>query len=245
MVSDVKACINWTCNNVRRYGGDPDRIHLMGHGSGAHLAALTVVHDSALAAGVLPNDLGTDKNGTHFLPRWDASGPPIEDENSVHLERLRVHSVILFAGVFDLTYQYAYETTRGIEELSGLARCVGNTPERFVMASPSVLLARAISREGNREAMWNMLPKNWLLVHGEKDNISPNHHSRSLFEILCKASGRPNDAVGTGVSSAKKGADIRLKMYNNIKHLNPAVGLLAPNTRLCNSILNDIKSIRR
>ncbi len=36
----VARAVAWTFENVAKYGGDPARIHLMGHSAGAHLAAL-------------------------------------------------------------------------------------------------------------------------------------------------------------------------------------------------------------
>ncbi|KAI8836831.1 Alpha/Beta hydrolase protein [Chytridium lagenaria] len=39
MVYDIAHAIHWT------YGGDSSQIHLMGHSAGAHLCALTVIHD--------------------------------------------------------------------------------------------------------------------------------------------------------------------------------------------------------
>ncbi|MCU0723508.1 MAG: alpha/beta fold hydrolase, partial [Planctomycetes bacterium] len=39
-VRDVAAALAWLHGHVAEYGGDPARIHLMGHSAGAHLAAL-------------------------------------------------------------------------------------------------------------------------------------------------------------------------------------------------------------
>ena len=36
-VGDVTAAIAWVKSNIARYGGDPNRIFLMGHSAGAHL----------------------------------------------------------------------------------------------------------------------------------------------------------------------------------------------------------------
>ena len=45
-VGDVAAAIAWVKNNIAQYGGDPNRIFLMGHSAGAHLVSL-VATDSA------------------------------------------------------------------------------------------------------------------------------------------------------------------------------------------------------
>jgi acetyl esterase/lipase len=45
-VDDVRAAVAWVRVNIERRGGQPDRIFLMGHSAGAHLAAM-----AALASG--------------------------------------------------------------------------------------------------------------------------------------------------------------------------------------------------
>ena len=53
---DVAAAIAWVYDNIATYGGDPDRIALMGHSAGAHLVALVSTDESFLAAlGVVLN----------------------------------------------------------------------------------------------------------------------------------------------------------------------------------------------
>lgn len=49
-VDDVAAAVAWVHDHIGEYGGDPDRIHVMGHSSGAHLAALVATDDRRLAA---------------------------------------------------------------------------------------------------------------------------------------------------------------------------------------------------
>lgn len=39
-IADVAEAMGWLSKNLRSYGGDPDQIVLIGHSSGAHLAAL-------------------------------------------------------------------------------------------------------------------------------------------------------------------------------------------------------------
>jgi arylformamidase len=48
--SDVASAVAWTRANIAEQGGDPDRIVLMGHSAGAHLAALVATDPSYLAA---------------------------------------------------------------------------------------------------------------------------------------------------------------------------------------------------
>ena len=43
MVEDIYQMIQWTYQNASKYGGDKNRIILIGYSSGAHLAALTTI----------------------------------------------------------------------------------------------------------------------------------------------------------------------------------------------------------
>ncbi|KAK3760542.1 hypothetical protein RRG08_022826 [Elysia crispata] len=43
MVQDIVDCICWVIENIQVYGGDKDKIVLMGHSSGAHLAAMSIL----------------------------------------------------------------------------------------------------------------------------------------------------------------------------------------------------------
>src|SRR5262245_40906980 len=45
MAAQVGRGIAWVSANARRFGGDPARLHLAGHSSGAHLSAVAVLAD--------------------------------------------------------------------------------------------------------------------------------------------------------------------------------------------------------
>lgn len=57
-MEDAALAIAWTRRNAARYGGDPRRIHLMGHSAGAHMAALLALDGDYLALAELePSNL--------------------------------------------------------------------------------------------------------------------------------------------------------------------------------------------
>ncbi|XP_041364551.1 probable isoprenylcysteine alpha-carbonyl methylesterase ICME [Gigantopelta aegis] len=43
MIQDVVDCISWTYENIESYGGDKDKIILIGHSAGAHLCAMSIL----------------------------------------------------------------------------------------------------------------------------------------------------------------------------------------------------------
>ena len=48
-IKDVAAAVAWVHDNIDDYGGDPERIVIMGHSAGAHLAALVATDSRRLA----------------------------------------------------------------------------------------------------------------------------------------------------------------------------------------------------
>ncbi len=56
MAEQVKRGIAWVCQNAKSFGGDPNRVFVSGHSSGAHIAAVALVTDWA-AEFKLPADV--------------------------------------------------------------------------------------------------------------------------------------------------------------------------------------------
>ncbi|KAK9750502.1 hypothetical protein RND81_02G201100 [Saponaria officinalis] len=51
MIDDSSRGISFICKNIAEYGGDPDRIYLMGQSAGAHIAACALVEQAIKEAG--------------------------------------------------------------------------------------------------------------------------------------------------------------------------------------------------
>lgn len=47
MVEQVRRAVGWVFRNAEKFGGDHNRLHLISHSSGSHLAGCTVTHDWA------------------------------------------------------------------------------------------------------------------------------------------------------------------------------------------------------
>ena len=57
-IEDGARAVAWVQQHAREFGGDPDRLVLMGHSAGAHIAALLALNPSYLAAaGVRPHSI--------------------------------------------------------------------------------------------------------------------------------------------------------------------------------------------
>ncbi|WP_244173264.1 alpha/beta hydrolase [Caballeronia temeraria] len=54
-LDDPAAAVRWTRDHAREFGGDPGRIFLMGHSSGAHMAAMLATDPRYLAAQGIAN----------------------------------------------------------------------------------------------------------------------------------------------------------------------------------------------
>jgi acetyl esterase/lipase len=53
-IEDAALALRWLRDNVGRYGGDPDRMVLMGHSAGAHMATLLATDTEFLRAAGVP-----------------------------------------------------------------------------------------------------------------------------------------------------------------------------------------------
>src|SRR5262245_25152297 len=54
---DCLRATKWLRDNINRFGGDPDRMHMGGHCTGGHLASLVVLRRDLLAEFGLPDDV--------------------------------------------------------------------------------------------------------------------------------------------------------------------------------------------
>ncbi|KAK3831672.1 MAG: Alpha/Beta hydrolase protein, partial [Linnemannia elongata] len=194
MVRDVQDAVVWTSQNATRYGGDPSNIYLMGSGSGAHVASLAIMNDAIEQLGGIP------------APAVEGDHSPLE----------RVQGLILFSGVFDITFYFAYLHKRGIEEVSAMPRVMHQSANNYLACSPSWILSTATENLQKPELLEQVLPKTILIVHGEQDRLIPAHSSQTLFNLLCAAE-IPN---------------IKFKVYTGQSHLDPAIDLILPSNAI-------------
>jgi arylformamidase len=57
MIEQCREAVAWTVRNAASFGGDPDRVYLAGHSSGAHLASCVLLADPAIKSALLISGL--------------------------------------------------------------------------------------------------------------------------------------------------------------------------------------------
>ncbi|CAG8575060.1 9842_t:CDS:2, partial [Racocetra persica] len=138
-----------------QFRGDPSQIYLMGHSAGALLSALTVIHDACAILHALP------------INTTDVRIPVCGNTNG-RAGLPRIQGLILFSGVYDTTYHYAYLHQRGLEQVHAMPRVMGNTPESLLQCSPTYLLNYAFNNSQHRAQLRMLLPRKVVLIHGDK-----------------------------------------------------------------------------
>jgi acetyl esterase/lipase len=53
MIEQCREAVDWTVRNAKSFGGDPDRVYLAGHSSGAHLASCVLLGDPPVKGALL------------------------------------------------------------------------------------------------------------------------------------------------------------------------------------------------
>jgi acetyl esterase/lipase len=157
MISDIKRSLVWTKRYINKFGGDPNKIHLMGHSAGAHLASLVTVRDAIIKF--------QTTEGQECLKLED-----IDPE----LELPKIHGLILLSGVFDISRHFIWESNRGVEEISAMSRVMGDTQESFALNSPTTLVENVLKcRDINLKQLKSLMPTKILFIHGDRDNTVP------------------------------------------------------------------------
>jgi acetyl esterase/lipase len=132
-VEDAALAVKWVREHASEYGGDPERIFVMGHSSGAHLALMIVLDRRYLAA---IGSSADDIKGVIGL-----SGPyDFLPFRTVHFKRV-------FAGTKDL---HDTQPIRFARADAPPALLVHGSADTVVLPQNSVNLAQAIERLGGR-----------------------------------------------------------------------------------------------
>lgn len=100
-IEDVAEAVAWVHNNIGKYGGDRNKIFVMGHSAGAHLAALVATDERRLK--VFQKDLSSIK-GVILLDGAGYDIPP------------QMKGLEIFGGLLDKWYKDAFTTDEAIQK---------------------------------------------------------------------------------------------------------------------------------
>ncbi len=164
MVEQVRRAVGWVYRNAEKFGGNRNRLHLISHSSGSHLAGCTVTHDWAKDA--LPLDIlkgATLSSGMYDLKpvrlskrsKYVKFTDEMEQELSAmrHLDRLHTPLVLSYG-----TYETP-EFQRQTREFAAAVKAAGKPVELLVgegynhfemletLANPYGLLGRAVLQQ--------------------------------------------------------------------------------------------------
>ncbi len=161
MVEQVRRAVGWVFRNADKFGGDRNRLHLISHSSGSHLAGCVVTHDWAKDG--LPRDIlkgAALSSGMYDLApvrlskrsKYVKFTDAMEDELSAirHLDRLNAPLVLSYG-----TYETP-EFQRQTRDFAAAVKAMGKPVELLVgegynhfemletLANPYGLLGRAV-----------------------------------------------------------------------------------------------------
>ncbi|KAA1069393.1 hypothetical protein PGT21_023259 [Puccinia graminis f. sp. tritici] len=165
-VRDIRCVLRWVASSIREYGGDPERIFVAGHGSGAHLSMLTVVR-SAIRRSLA-------------VQAYPSSVPPIFQQEEEEEEELpMIEGMILLSGIYDPINQLRAEARAGWLDILASRRALGPSHPSSLANSPAHLLHHALPFLEPR-----YLPAKFLIIHGGEDKNVPILQSHFLSTLL-------------------------------------------------------------
>ena len=249
MIHDIHDCLFWIKKNIKTYNGDCNDITLMGHSAGAHLCALTVIHN---AYSILERKQGVqeESNFTSHIPLFQHALPIVKN-------------IVLLSGVYDIFKHLSHEKSRGVEQVSAMARANGHSITKFIYSSPTLLLQRYIKQDlfdsstedftstnpinilvspesypffpnelnlestTRRLKLADHLPRNWMLIHGNLDKTAPLSSTIEFHRELCDL----------------QIEHLELKIVD-VCHAIPVLGLMDPNSDYAIDFLDELKEFR-
>lgn len=248
---DVRQVLEVVGQEGDSWGGDVDRIFVIGHSAGAHITAQVVLGAvlkevrmraaSEVGAAVATAGMTNGKvNAIHS--NGFGHGPKMPN----------VQGLVLMAGVYDVAAHYDFEAARGVEDISAMGRCMGGSRKSFDANSPKYLLplprnaksAKALEgaeRGGEYEmlaaatsrCLAEIMPR-VMLVHGERDGTVPVSSTIDFYK-----------AIGNAIREEDRDTvDVRVRLYKRMGHSEVVTALMANlffRNRSTGSLIRDLK----
>lgn len=230
LVNDLSDVLDWTSDNISRFGGDPSRIYLMGYSTGALVCNLLVLNDASRQSGSAPIALPCTS------PREPL--PNTSTDNWLP----RVYGMILFSGIYDLLTVDAWLQLKGMDELHSLPRMMDNpTQNEYEKMSPVHLLFSQISNQDiDLDVFCHVLPRKWIFLQseGDRDKSHPPSTFAPFVQLLASLLA-PNQKI-TGPMTTMTGGLLQSSTLSTkgAIHLNPLIDLIVPSSRLTSDVLS-------
>ncbi|PLW08008.1 hypothetical protein PCANC_24858 [Puccinia coronata f. sp. avenae] len=223
---DIRCALRWVSRSIGEYGGDAHRIFLAGHGSGAHLALLTVLESSVAQCleeygypGDAPPAAGVFSHGNGHI-------------SSHELELPHIEGMILLSGIYDPIHQLRAEARVGCHQFLALRRALGPSHAITLQNSPAHLLHWA-----QNFLLPRHLPPKFLIIHGGEDRnvaILQSHFLSTLLENINRHTGSddqsscysPEDAGSSHGGAPKAELKVRFTPLKHLDHLGTLFSLL-------------------
>ncbi|BBN17203.1 hypothetical protein MPTK1_7g12750 [Marchantia polymorpha subsp. ruderalis] len=126
-VKEISRALSWAQDNVKGYGGNPDKVHMMGHSSGAHLCGMLLWERAR-------RNLSFKKDVVSSAEPTDARQP---------------RCYIGLSGVYNIGEHYKYEMWRGVAPISCMTPAIEG-PKHFSSMSPELLFRSLLSLKMNQ-----------------------------------------------------------------------------------------------
>ncbi|KAI9615282.1 hypothetical protein KEM48_005710 [Puccinia striiformis f. sp. tritici PST-130] len=225
-VRDIRCALKWVSRSISQYGGNPDRIFLAGHGSGAHLSLLTVLESSI----------------TRCL---EEQGYPIVNRGPEELDIPAIEGMILISGIYDPINQIRDEVRVGWHHILATRRALGPSHSATLSNSPARLLHWAQNFLAPK-----FLPNKFLIIHGGQDKNVPILQSHFLYTLLeninrqqqlnittddqssCYSRSAGAEGEGSANNNHKSVDEVKVtfKALKNLDHLAGLVALMIPDS---------------
>lgn len=159
-VEDVCAAIAWVEKNIAKFGGAPDKVYLLGHSAGAHLAALAAVDRTRL------KEAGADASAIRGVVLLDGAGYDIPRQMPVASKTALLGKMYRDAFTLDPEVQ---------RDASPALKPIKNPPPFLILyvgwridsRNQSMLLAEALRKNGGKATVTGIPGKTHMTINAD------------------------------------------------------------------------------
>ncbi|KAN0016133.1 hypothetical protein ACTFIU_006088 [Dictyostelium citrinum] len=167
MLEDIDNATSFCYENIENYGGDKNKIYLMGHSAGGHIISQYVVVNYSKPT-IVENDNSQPKNNKKRVP---------------------LSGVFPLSAPLHINDHFLFETQRGVEHISPM-RPAMKGPKYFDQYSPSAVLEKIKDKSIRDDKLPTPFPSFYIL-HGVDDATVPLSSSTKFFSILMRKLANP------------------------------------------------------